>query len=680
MKSIARMVAAGRITRLWSALCVALIAGLAAGQGVRQLDRAQYEGRLHGMWLAECIANWTGLRSEGKVTGPPFLTDADWGRDLGNGPLAFVLDQDPWLSDDDTDVEYITLALLHELGATELSGEELGAGWLAHMDDRFLWVSNRRALDLMRRGVVPPSTGLACANQYWLYIDAQLTTEICGALAPGMPREAFQIAEIPITNTARGHAAHATQTFMLLYSLVSQADPSLAPDEQIVWMVREARRYIPDTSKAADILDFVLADYTANPDKNDWERTRDLVYSRYQLNDQSNGFRYRNWTESSVNFACGLTALLYGRGDFLRTVQIGTLSGWDSDNGTATMGGLVGLMLGYDALVAQIREEFPAFAPSDRYDIERTRDNFPDYLPDDPAAQDTLAMMAARMLPIIERRIVEAGGLVDETGGLWLLPPPSAEDPVRLSPRQDLYLRSANNAVRRAGGVVTAWSSVASDPPQGYGSKTRGRFADGFEIEDSGRDVLNDGPRIPYSTLGAGQQPGDAVDLRVTYDRPVVADALMLIEGDCYLEGAYVGGWLDSPAVQVRINDVWVDPPSGFAQVPHPDPAAPFQMLVWTLAQPVEVTGVRVVGLVGGPAAFATVAEIDVLGPETIPQRTSFDIDLNGEVDVDDMYTWHAHPVDLDGDGRADSADQHYLRAAVRWREDEDMRFADGYP
>ena len=100
-------------------------------------------------------------------------------------------------------------------------------------------------------------------------------------------------------------------------------------------------------------------------------------------------------------------ALLYGQGDLKRTIQIGTLSGWDSDNGTATMGGLLGLMNGYDWVVAQ----FPDRKLSDRYSIRRTRSfELPDYLPDDPAAEDTFEMMSKRMLPLVAQALDKGGG------------------------------------------------------------------------------------------------------------------------------------------------------------------------------------------------------------------------------------------------------------------------------
>ena len=668
--------------RIWRIITPLLAAATPAlAQGTRLIDRAQYADRLHGMWLGECIANWTGLRSEGKVLAPPFLTDADWGRDLGNGPLEFVLDQDPWLADDDTDVEYVALHLLAQHGVTRLTGRQLADGWLAHMDDNFLWVSNRQALDLMRRGVAPDSTSLPAANNYWLRIDAQLTTEIFGALNPGMVGETLRAADIPINNTARGHAAHASQCFALLYVLASQAPPELAPAERGVWLVTQSRRAIPDTSKAADILDFVLADYLANPDKDEWERTRDLVYDRYQLHAEDNGFKFRTWTESSVNFATGLIALLYGEGDFLRTVQIGTLSGWDSDNGTATMGGLLGLVLGHQGLVEQICDTYPGYTPSDRYDIDRTRDNLPDYLPQDPEAQDTLTGMAERMLPIIEHAITDAGGRIDEDRGTWLLPPTDTGDLLALSPQHRRYRRSANCQVPLAGGTVTAWSSVVSDPPQGYGLSVRARMANGFELDDSGADVLNDGQRAFYSTLGSGQQTGDPIELRVTYDRPVPVGTVILLEGDHFFEGEFVGGWfVGTPTVQLRIGGVWTDPPGGFAQIIMQDPSVPFDLISWTLNQPVEATGVRVIGQVGGPAAFITCTELDCLAPPEPQDRPTFDLDANGGAGVDDIYRWHRQPVDLDGDGADGYADLRYLTAAVRWRELDDMRFGGGMP
>jgi hypothetical protein len=185
-----------------------LLCGPAARAQQRTIDRAEYQSRLHGMWLGECIANWTGLQTEGFRTWPPFLTDSDWGTTLPSHstPLTYRLDLSPWWSDDDTDVEYVYLHLMSTAPAASLTPQVIRNGWILHMDPAFIWVSNYTAWQLMNRGVRPPATGLPAANAYAPYIDAQLTTEFFGALAPGMPERALLLADLPIRTTANGFA------------------------------------------------------------------------------------------------------------------------------------------------------------------------------------------------------------------------------------------------------------------------------------------------------------------------------------------------------------------------------------------------------------------------------------------------------------------------------------------
>ncbi|QOJ00344.1 MAG: ADP-ribosylglycohydrolase family protein [Phycisphaeraceae bacterium] len=655
----------------WAGAVVAPAGVATADDGAvpRLIDREDYADRLRAMWLGQCIANWTGLRTEGRRINPPFYTDADWGQSPDGFLIDFVLNQNPWLADDDTDIEYVWVHALATQGGTALSGAQIASAWVEHVN-RFIWVSNAKARALMSRGVTPPATGILTVNDQSLMIDAQLTTEVFGLLCPGMPDRALALADLPIRTTASGYAAHASQFFAVLYALAPVAPKDLTGAPRMRWLYDEARRWVPEGSKTAGIADFVLADFLANPDINDWERTRDAVYARYHGQAAANGFVYRGWYESSVNFAAGCIAMLYGQGDYRRTVQIATLSGWDSDNATATLGGLIGFMLGYDALVAQ----FPGRTFSDRFDILRTRDNLPDYLPGDAQAQDTLTLWAHRMLPIIDRQVAHAGGRSPTPNGpaAWLLPPP-----VRLGPGGDQLLhsptraemdRSATMRVKRAGGVVTGSSSVVSSPPGGQGAVGNPVvLANGLEHDFTGREVLTSGERAFYSSQGASP-PGGVVTLTVAYDRPVEVHTVRFIEGD-HVSGG--GWWVGVPEIEVRVGGVWVAPPGGVASHTALDPAVPFQILDFVLASPVQATGVRIRGVAGGALTFVTCAELDALSAsETLP-RSTFDLNGDGVVDVDDLHRFHTHPVDLDGDGAVTPADRRYLVNAVRWEEPE---------
>ncbi|TWT97109.1 hypothetical protein Pla100_22580 [Neorhodopirellula pilleata] len=41
------------------------------------ISRSEYYDKLRGFWLGQCIANWTGLRTEGLKKTAPFFTDKE---------------------------------------------------------------------------------------------------------------------------------------------------------------------------------------------------------------------------------------------------------------------------------------------------------------------------------------------------------------------------------------------------------------------------------------------------------------------------------------------------------------------------------------------------------------------------------------------------------------------------
>ena len=57
------------------------------------ISRSAYAEKFEGFWLGECIANWTGLRTEGVKKTGPFFTDKDWGTNQGRDrqKMDFVL-------------------------------------------------------------------------------------------------------------------------------------------------------------------------------------------------------------------------------------------------------------------------------------------------------------------------------------------------------------------------------------------------------------------------------------------------------------------------------------------------------------------------------------------------------------------------------------------------------------
>ncbi len=407
----------------------------------RILSRSDYLRRLHGLWLAESMANWTGLVTEMDKIQPPFYTRADWGkRDQKSiwgvwGPnpdtlidYTFTKQGTPWGADDDTDLEYMYQHLMDTDNVSILSPTQIQAGWLRHIkvqEENYLWVSNQRAFDLMRGGMLPPETSLPKNNPDYDMIDAQLTTEIFGAFAPARPDVAARMAELPIRTTAYGPAALIANFYVRMYSLASAAPAELTMKEKTRWLASQARATLPDTSYPAKMYDYVYGRVTAGVPA--WETVRDELHVRYQVNHADGydvtarpGIVCQGCFAAGINFASSLVSLFYGEGDLPKTIQVASLCGWDSDNPTATWGGLFGLLLGKDGVEAA----FGRTDLSDTFWIHRTRQNFPDRTPND-AGEDSFPMMAERGVRIIDRVVLEEmHGGVDPERDVWYIPAP----------------------------------------------------------------------------------------------------------------------------------------------------------------------------------------------------------------------------------------------------------------
>lgn len=417
------------------------------------IDRISYLEQLEGFWLGTSIANWTGLVTEMDKIGNtddistlPFYTREDWGQmDKpaiwdGENPsqisntIDFVLRTpgELWGADDDTDIEYMYQHLILKNKQPKLNPKQIRDGWLEHIsieEENYLWVSNQKALDLMNEDYLPPDTGDPRLNEHYEMIDAQLTTEIFGLFAPGNPELARDLASLPIQTVARNEAEDIAQFYVTMFSLAS-LDPERSIHDRIDSISSYARNYLPDDEYPAKMYDYIRSLYELNIP---WEATRDSIYIAYQI-EQRHGYDitsknlYCNGCfAAGINFAASLVSLFYGEGDLLDTIKIGSLAGWDSDNPTSTWGGLIGFMMGAEAIETAFGQPL-----SRNFHIHRTRQGFPNN------GYDTFLNMAKNGLKVIDMVVSdELDGRVDAFRDRWAIPlPPST------SSRAESYTRS----------------------------------------------------------------------------------------------------------------------------------------------------------------------------------------------------------------------------------------------
>lgn len=402
------------------------------------ISKKEYQNKLHGFWLGQSIANWTGLVTEmdkigniGDIKTGNFYTRENWQQPdhpsiWGEGVpselsknIDFVLrgKNEVWGADDDTDIEYMYQFLLNKSETSILSPEQIRNGWLRHIkaeEENYLWVSNQKALDLMNEGKLPPETSDPRFNEHYEMIDAQLTTEIFGLFAPNNPKRALEIAHLPIRTTARNEAAEIAEFYVIMHSLAIGIDKNKTIDNQTFELAEQARVYLSDDKYPAKMYDFVKQQYLSGVT---WEEARDAIYQRYQV-EQKDGYNitdqklYCNGCfAAGINFAAGMISWFYGKGNFKETIKIGVLLGWDSDNPTATWGGLLGFIHGKEAIENNFDIKL-----SNKFNIHRTRQNFPNN------GLDTFENMAKVGVNVTEKVLTELTKTkVDTKKQSWIL-------------------------------------------------------------------------------------------------------------------------------------------------------------------------------------------------------------------------------------------------------------------
>lgn len=335
----------------------------------QQLSPELYYDKVRAAWQTILIANYTGLEHEGLYLDEPSEETS----------IELVL-LEQWPTDDDTSVEWVDLHILETYGLHP-TYEQIRDEWVDHLNHD-IWVSTRQARDLMDIGVVPPQTGEARLNPEGVWtIDAQLQTELFGLIAPGLPDVAMNQARYFARVTNSGFAVEASQFYASAY-----ADAFFV--FHVPTLIERAQSRFPKDSDIAQIVTFVQTCHTNHPDN--WRTCRQMIRDRYDTDPV--------WWGARVNFASAIMALLYGEGDLMETMTIGSLAGWDADNNVTTGAGLLALIVGYDGLPEAFR------SASDTYFNE-------DVTGDLPKTQ-TVAEIAERTQRLAEQTIIEAGGQV----------------------------------------------------------------------------------------------------------------------------------------------------------------------------------------------------------------------------------------------------------------------------
>jgi ADP-ribosylglycohydrolase len=227
----------------------------------------------------------------------------------------------------DDDLDYTCLGLhIAEMYSDSFTTENVGTEWLDHLPYRMTYTAERLAYRNLVNEMPVPRTA-SYRNPFREWIGAQIRADMWGYIAVGRPQLAAELAyrDATLSHVKNGVYGEMWVAAMIAAALVSD-DPSL--------VIQAGLGQIPAASRLAEAVRDVVVWHGQHPD---WETTWAKVQAKYGA---------YHWVHVISNAAAVVVALLYGGRDLAGSITIAVMAGGDTDCNGATVGSIVGAMLG----------------------------------------------------------------------------------------------------------------------------------------------------------------------------------------------------------------------------------------------------------------------------------------------------------------------------------------------
>jgi len=205
-----------------------------------------------------------------------------------------------------------------------------------------LWHANQAARYNILNGISAPQSGHWLNNPHADDIDYQIESDFAGLMNPGMPNSASDVSDKIGHIMNYGDGWYGGVYVGAMYSLAFVSD-------DIHYVVREALKTIPEESDFYKCINDVIVWHKRYPD--DWKQTWFELQKKWS---EEVGCPDGVFTpfdiDAKINAAYIVLGLLYGNGDYSKTLEISTRAGQDSDCNPSSAGGILGTMMGYDSI------------------------------------------------------------------------------------------------------------------------------------------------------------------------------------------------------------------------------------------------------------------------------------------------------------------------------------------
>ena len=231
-------------------------------------------------------------------------------------------------SDDDTNYTTLALSIIEQYGR-DFTSDDVVDGWLRNFPAYCLCTAEQAAFRNFLCHILPPRSG-TYRNPYREWIGGQIRADLFGYICPGDPKTA---ADYAFRDARCTHAKNGIYGAMFIAGMISES----AVSNDLRHVIETGLLCIPAKCRLRRDIDRVFALYESGIEFMD---AVEEIHKQYPQNDLHNA------VHTIPNAMIVAASLLWGEGDYAKTVGYSVMAAMDTDCNGATVGSVIGMMTG----------------------------------------------------------------------------------------------------------------------------------------------------------------------------------------------------------------------------------------------------------------------------------------------------------------------------------------------
>lgn len=230
--------------------------------------------------------------------------------------------------DDDTNYTVLAQLIIDKYGR-DFTPYDVSRAWLDYQPKSAYCTAERVAFRNFVAGYKPPESAMY-KNPYREWIGAQIRGDYFGYINPGNPELA---AEMAWRDASISHVKNGIYGEMFVAAMIACA----AVTDNMIDIICGGLAQIPEHSRLYEAVTNILIDYDKGITQAECFENIHKLYNDHDIHD---------WCHTISNAMIVVAALLYGGGDYGKSICMAVETGFDTDCNGATVGSVLGMRNG----------------------------------------------------------------------------------------------------------------------------------------------------------------------------------------------------------------------------------------------------------------------------------------------------------------------------------------------